>query len=215
MDKQEPHTGCQTADGEATCGAFRLRSRLTRSVGALPGIYTCTVIRYSWRCRVPVIRTCSKCGQQNRVPTKFFASTGRCGACKSPLPPISEPLAVDDQLFDEIVQNSPVPVLVDFWAAWCQPCVMAAPEVARTSCDMAGKAIVLKVDTEKYPQLAGRFKVNGIPNFVIHGRPVVLQQPGLVDHDQMERWLNPPRLFQRKRQGSTGRIEGLTIQAKR
>src|SRR5579863_3684188 len=137
-----------------------------------------------------VIRACSKCGQQNRVPAKFLASTGRCGACKSPLPPIAEPLAVDDQLFDDIVQNSPVPVLVDFWAAWCQPCLMAAPEVARTAADMAGKAIVLKVDTEKYPQLAGRFKVNGIPNFVLLlGGRVVLQQSGLVDHEQMERWL--------------------------
>ena len=139
---------------------------------------------------MPVIRNCSKCGQQNRVPAKFLASTGRCGACKSALPPIAEPVAVDDQLFDEIVQNSTVPVLVDFWAGWCQPCVMAAPEVARTAADMAGKAIVLKVDTEKYPQLAGRFKVNGIPNFVVlMGGRVVLQQPGLVDHDQMERWL--------------------------
>lgn len=140
---------------------------------------------------MPVIRTCCKCGQKNRVPAKHLASTGLCGACKSPLPPISEPLAVDDQLFHEIVQNSPVPVLVDFWAAWCQPCVRAAPEVARTASDMAGKAIVLKVDTEHYPQLAGRFKVNSIPNFVVlMGGRVVLQQPGLVDHDQMERWLN-------------------------
>lgn len=139
---------------------------------------------------MPVIRTCSKCGQQNRVPAKFLASTGRCGACKSALPPVAEPLAVDEQLFDEIVQNSPVPVLVDFWAAWCRPCLMAAPEVARAAADMAGKAIVLKVDTEEYPQLAGRFKVNGIPNFaVLMGGRVVLQQPGLVDHDQMERWL--------------------------
>lgn len=139
---------------------------------------------------MPVIRSCSKCGQQNRVPAKFLASIGRCGACKSALPPIAEPLAVDDQLFDEIVQNSPVPVLVDFWAGWCQPRVMAAPEVARTAADMAGKAIVLKVDTEKYPQLAARFKVNSIPNFVVlMGGRMVLQQPGLVDHEQMERWL--------------------------
>jgi thioredoxin 2 len=139
---------------------------------------------------MPVIRVCSQCGQQNRVPAKFLASTGRCGACKSTLPPLAEPLAADEQLFDEIVQNSPVPVFVDFWAGWCRPCVMAAPEVARTAADMAGKAIVLKVDTEKNPQLAGRFKVNSIPNFVVlMGGRVVTQEAGLVDHDQMERWL--------------------------
>jgi len=55
---------------------------------------------------------------------------------------------------------------------------------------MAGKAVVLKVDTEKYPQLAGRFNVNSIPNFVVlSGGRMVMQQAGVVDHSQMERWL--------------------------
>ncbi|HXM13497.1 MAG TPA: thioredoxin domain-containing protein [Terriglobales bacterium] len=137
-----------------------------------------------------LIRSCKICGRKNRVPAKHLAETGRCGACKSPLPPVNEPLDVDDEQFDEITQNARVPVLVDFWAAWCGPCKMSAPEVALTAAEMAGRAVVVKVDTERYSELAARFNVRGIPNFVVfYGGRLVTQQAGLVDHTQMENWL--------------------------
>lgn len=81
-------------------------------------------------------------------------------------------------------------MLVDFWADWCAPCKVAAPEVTVVAADMAGRALVLKVDTDKHPQLAAEFGVQGIPNFVVlRGGLLVFQQPGVVSSAQMKEWL--------------------------
>lgn len=137
-----------------------------------------------------MIRACTACGQKNRVTAEHLADTGRCGACKAPLPALDEPVAVSAAEFDEIVRGARVPVLVDFWAAWCGPCRAAAPEVSRTAKAMAGRGVVLKVDTEREPGLAARYGVQGIPNFlVLQAGKVVRQQSGVVGSSVMEAWL--------------------------
>jgi thioredoxin 2 len=137
-----------------------------------------------------VVVVCGACGKKNRVPSSRLADTGRCGACRSPLPPRSEPIDVGPAEFDEIIRNSRVPVLVDFWAAWCAPCRMAAPEVAKTAREMAGRAIVLKVNTEEHPDVAARFGVQGIPNFLVLKSGLLLrQQAGMVRSATMSAWL--------------------------
>ena len=136
-----------------------------------------------------MIRACTACGASNRVPAKHLSDQGRCGSCKAALPPVAEPIEVDAAAFAEITSEAKVPVLVDFWAEWCQPCRMAAPEVHALAREVAGRGLVLKVNTEESPTLAAKFRVQSIPYFVLlRGGIIVAERVGLIPRSEMRRW---------------------------
>jgi thioredoxin 2 len=137
-----------------------------------------------------LVRNCPNCGKGNRIPARHLSDAGRCGSCKSPLSAVDEPLNVDDNSFAEIVAEAKVPILTDFWAEWCGPCRMAAPDVHLLAREMAGKALILKVNTDESQQTAARFGVQSIPNFVVlRNGKAVFQQAGVVPRAEMRRWL--------------------------
>ena len=112
--------------------------------------------------------TCPNCGQRNRMIYKRLGGTFRCGKCRRELAPPGEPIDIhSDLVFDALTTHSPVPVLVDFWAPWCGPCKMVAPEVRKFAGETAGRLIVAKVNTEEVPSLARKFRISAIPTMVL------------------------------------------------
>ena len=118
--------------------------------------------------RQGVLTRCPSCGKTNRLRYENLNRTVRCSNCRTTLPSPAEPVeAADAAAFDTIVQQASVPVVVDFWAPWCGPCKMMAPELETAARGMAGRALVVKVNTDAVPELGQRFRIMSIPTLAV------------------------------------------------
>ena len=112
-----------------------------------------------------IIVTCPSCGQRNRVP---FGREAKCGKCGTSLGNTAEPVEIPSaEAFDALVRSTQEPVVVDFWAPWCGPCRVVAPELVKVAQANAGRWLVVKVNTEALPELGDRFQIRSIPTMAV------------------------------------------------
>jgi thioredoxin 2 len=115
-----------------------------------------------------LIVACSACGTKNRLAYETLGGAVRCGQCKQPLTAPGEPIELHQSAdFDRLVAKSSLPVVVDYWAPWCGPCRMVAPEIQKVAARQAGRMLVVKVNTDELSDLGQRFNIRSIPTLAV------------------------------------------------
>ncbi|MDD3506660.1 MAG: thioredoxin TrxC, partial [Sulfurimonas sp.] len=109
---------------------------------------------------------CPHCKSVNNVPQKESYKKANCGKCKGSLLD-TKPIELTNADFDEVVVNSDMPVIIDFWAPWCGPCKMMAPNFQKSATNFALKALYAKVNTENEQNLGARFGIRSIPTIIV------------------------------------------------
>ena len=115
-----------------------------------------------------VITECPSCHQKNRVAYSRLQEPTRCGRCKTELPRVGAPVDVATRAeFDSLLSASSLPVVVDFWAPWCGPCKMVAPEIQKVASRQAGRLLVVKVNTDEVEGVGDRLGIRSIPTMAV------------------------------------------------
>lgn len=111
---------------------------------------------------------CPSCGQMNRVAFARLADAVRCGACRTPIETTGRPLDVGTTAdFERLVAHASIPVVVDYWAPWCGPCRMVAPELDAVAARAHGRYLIVKVNTDALPDLGERHRIRSIPTMAV------------------------------------------------
>jgi len=128
---------------------------------------------------------CPNCKKVNRLPYKDSYNKANCGGCGASLLN-AKPIEARDSDFNYILQNSSVPVIVDFWAPWCGPCRMMAPNFEEASKALSPKVQFVKVNTEENPQISAQYGIRSIPTLIIFKNGVEVHRvSGALSTDQI------------------------------
>ena len=132
---------------------------------------------------------CPNCTAVNRVLDSRRMESPKCGKCKTALLP-DHPVELNDQNFQKFIERSGVPVVVDFWADWCNPCRMMAPEFVKAAQSLSPQYMLAKLDTVEASHSAGQYGIQGIPCLIAfqNGKEVA-RQSGAMRADDIIRWV--------------------------
>ena len=138
-----------------------------------------------------LVVACAACGKKNRLTYATLGTPVRCGQCKEAVPALGVPVELHQTAdFDRLIAKSSLPVVVDYWAPWCGPCRMVAPELQKVATRQAGRMIVVKVNTDELSDLGQRFNIRSIPTLAVfaNGRELA-RSSGARPANEIEAWV--------------------------